>query len=351
MHDTVRGNTFCVPLSKNIVGGYIMKKMLVTILCCISILACSGCQTEQVVTDNGIGTTCGNITMGSGDFAYGNDFIYIAAYTEIYEYDIQSGKTVVLSVNDGSIAGSVYLSQDEIFYCEDFGGIGLYCMSKDGKKTNTVFTVEADTEADTTTADSITKLFPDGEGVYYMNGVEGTLFYRDLNTKIETPLISGVNTYFADETMLYVIAKENDQWQLLQSSKGTIAFSNILLSFEPIAVFAAGEDIYAAQKGTYQITRYANGEETLLPVCSTFFQVVGDQLLYSDSEEYEGGCFPLKSYDLHTGEIQLLCNNVYDFCLLEDRYVCCSCRSEVGQYYMLLDLNENTQTQMYPEVA
>ena len=327
-----------------------MKRKSVIILCCIALLVCTGCQAEPVHSDSGIGTSCGNITMGSGDFAYGSDFIYIAAYTEIYEYDIQSGKTVVLPINDESVAGSIYLSQDEVFYSEDFGGFGLYSMSKDGKKKDSVFTVDGETGTDPVTADSITKLFPDGEGVYYMNGVGGTLFHRDLNSNVEIPLISGVNTYFVDGATLYVIAKENNQWQLLQSPKDTIQFSSVPLSVEPIAVFAAGEDIYIAQKGNYQITRFANGEETLLPVCSTFFQVVGDKLLYSDSEEYEGGCFPLKSYNLQTGEIQLLCENVYDFCVLEDRYICCSCRSGAGQYYMLLDLIENTQTQMYPGV-
>lgn len=346
-----RGDAFCVPLFFSERGSFEMKKILAVIWCCVALLVCTGCQAERDSSDTGIGTTCGNIIMGSGDFAYANDFIYIAAYTKIYEYDILSGKTVVLPINDGSIAGSIYLSQDEVFYSEDFSGIGLHYISKDGKQAGTVFTVGDHSEVETITANSITKLFPDGDRVYYMNHVEGTLFCRDLRTQTETPLVSKVNTYFVDENTLYVIAKENDQWQLLTSPKDTIAFSVVPLTFEPIAVLAVGNDIYLSQKETYQITLYTNGVETPLPVKSTFFQVVGNQLLYSDSEEFIGGCFPLKSYHLQTGEIQLLCENVYDFCLLQDRYICCNCRASAGQCYMLLDLTKNTQTQMYPEAS
>jgi len=44
----------------------------------------------------------------------------------------------------------------------------------------------------------------------------------------------------------------------------------------------------------------------------------------------------------------LLCENVYDFCILEDRYICCQCANPGAATFILIDTQTNEMTQMYP---
>ena len=55
---------------------------------------------------------------------------------------------------------------------------------------------------------------------------------------------------------------------------------------------------------------------TPLPIYTWFYQVLDGCILYRD-DNYE-----LKSYDLETGKTEKLAKDVFDFSVLEGRYIC-----------------------------
>lgn len=297
------------------------------------LLFLSGCQ-KTAYTGENTGTTCGNITMGAGKFAYGNGFIYISSPGEIYEYDLSTGVPIILETPGSDYAESMFLSEQDVYYSN---GSSLKKLQKDGKKNDVVIGKT-----------SCRKFFADGMDAYFMNHIEGDLFHIDMQTKKETTLLSVVNNYYVDDTSIYAVAKPDGEWKLYHSSRETINFEPIKLSFQPVAVYVDGEDIFLAKQGDFQLIQYTDGVETPLPCHSFFYQVMDGSLIYMDDQTNEGGCFLLKSYDLTTGEGQLLCENVYDFCILEDRYICCQCANPGEATFILIDTQTNEMTQMYP---
>ena len=76
-----------------------MRKLECILLAVICVLSCfSGCQTTPPVEEEPItyNSVCANITSGGGQFAFRDDFIYFSDVFNIYEYDLTTGKTVVL---------------------------------------------------------------------------------------------------------------------------------------------------------------------------------------------------------------------------------------------------------------
>ena len=100
-----------------------------------------------------------------------------------------------------------------------------------------------------------------------------------------------------------------------------------MLDFTPNKVIADGECLYFCEwidenrrgegEPRYQLNRVEDGVTTKLQVYSWFYQIVNDCVLYR-----EEGTDALKSYNMKTGETQILAANVFEFAVLKDRYVC-----------------------------
>ena len=78
-----------------------------------------------------------------------------------------------------------------------------------------------------------------------------------------------------------------------------------------------------------------DGAETRLPCNGLYYQVMEDKLLYLEDKVGMEGFSPLKSYDLTTGEIKLICENVYNFCVLEEGYIACDLAGEEVRYILI----------------
>ena len=283
------------------------------------------------------GTTCGNITFGSGRFAYKDGFIYFADWDTIYEYDLQS-KVVISFLLDNPVHlfCGLSITDTHVSYVSN----GLHSVTRDGKHEESVLWNEK----------MRTQCFADGNEVFYLDGIGGNLFCYNTQEAVERKLIENVNGYFVTNDKVYAIAKnEKSQWALYVCDRAAYMFSEIQLSFQPIAVYVKGEEVYLAQRGApYSIVKYVDGTETILPIGSCYFQTLGENVLFLDDTEYSNSTFPLKSYNVKTGEIQLLCEKVYDFCILENRYVCCMCL-DGRNLFIVIDMYTDTVTDMLPE--
>lgn len=278
-------------------------------------------KTLRAVDFSNTGTTCGNIVMGYGKFAYRDGFVYVSCGEEIIEYDLETGVPAFLKLpSDRLGADNLFLSDTDIYYTDKNT---LNRIRRDGKESSTVSDRKNSTYL---------KLFVDGTDAYFMNHTEGSLFHMDLNTMKETELISKVNAYYADETTIYAVAKDADnQWGLFCSNRESVDFKKIDLSFLPITVYADAQGIFMTEKGSeWQIIRVVDGTETRLPCNGLLYQVMGDKLLYLEDKVGMEGVSPLKSYDLTTGEIKLICKDVYSFCVIEERYIACDLVGEGG---------------------
>ena len=54
----------------------------------------------------------------------------------------------------------------------------------------------------------------------------------------------------------------------------------------------------------------------------------------------------MKSYNLLTDEETILAENVYDFCVLDERYIGCQLINPVNGEYILIDTQKNETIQM-----
>ena len=105
--------------------------------------------------------------------------------------------------------------------------------------------------------------------------------------------------------------------------------------------------VYFAERGTYQVIRYSSEKEEKLPVFSLHYQAAGHKLYYLDANANENGSCPLMQYDMETGEQTRIGEAVYDFCILDDKYVCMQCPYETFEKYILYDISTDTTTLMY----
>ena len=298
--------------------------LIAVIAVVVALVFCRNMFEKPVSFDN-TGTTCGNIVMGSGKFASENGFVYFATADQIIEYDLESGKSVFLNLKNAG-PQSLTITYRDIYYTAQGS---IFSIRKDGKRTETIF--ESDIYG-------IKNFYVDEHGAYFMNAIEGSVFQLDMETMQVTELISGINSFFVDKESLYVVARDEEkQWQLYYRGLDEAEFKTLELSFHPIAVYANEQGLYLAQKGSYQITHVVNGVETELPCQSILYQILDNQLIYLDKNTYENSCFILKSYDLITGVETVLAEKVYDFGIVEERYIACQLINPVGGQYILID--------------
>lgn len=302
-----------------------------TLIILIMFLLISGCQVKYEGNYDNESTSNSNITMGNGKFAFDNDFIYFTDRLNIYEYDCLSDETISFNSKCDDVR-SIYI-QDEYIY---FACNGLQRITKDGKKQQTVFEV-----------DNCLQLIVEEQYAYYLDSVDGNLFQYKLEEKSEDVLANNVLSYFVDEDYIYAVSKTDDVPKLYVSSKEKIAFKERELSFMPITVISENDRLYLAERETYQIVKCDDEIEKRLPIYSTYYQVVNNKIVYLDSKTFENSCFNLVIYDEQTGHQKVICEEVYDFNILEDKYVCI--QKSTGEYaqYLFYDLETEETKLMY----
>lgn len=276
------------------------------------------------------GSSVYNLSTGMAGFVYSDGYIYQGVPGYIYKCDLKGNivKTYPLS-DELEIPHYMFATEDAIVYVNGMGlavkpedetapnreeSWGLRVQPKDGSAPYSICPGVECTHA-----------YADGNLLYVNNG--GTMLSRvDLVTFEKTDLLENVFSYFVDDTYVYAIQNGNENWYF-RSPKNVIAFEQIQLPFDPNNIVADGDDLYICewipeeeQKALgerYRVNLVRNGEVTPLPIYSWFYQVLDGCVLYIERDTYQ-----LISYDVATGKTELLAENVFEFTVLDERYIC-----------------------------
>lgn len=289
-----------------------MKKRILLLTLALFIVCC-GCGEPQEPIEM-LGTTCDNIVINRGQFCFSNDFIYFWAWDDaigdsrIFEYDLETGKAVGLR-STGDDVKNLFVSGGRIYYVS---GDSLKSVTKSGQKPRTVFSREGKGCWALTVYDNT---------AYFLDTVGGNLFSRNLADGSEQKLLSNVFTYHIGQGEIYALVDENDHRDLYISDLEQIDFQKAELDMDPI-VISAGGTVYVSEAGTYQMFAFADGQLSQLPMRATFYTIVGNTIFYLDADTYADSGYTLTAYDTETGKKETVFENVCDFNVLEDRYIC-----------------------------
>lgn len=253
------------------------------------------------------GTTSANSSMSWGSFAYGDGKIYCSSLGSIVSYDLQTGKTQTMTLESKyHLPGQMFTTEYYVGYILNHNIMKV--KPKDGMPESVVYQGVYSA-----------RLYADGMTLYTTEGI------MDLNTgEITDYGVDGIFSY-VDDTYIYLLPGENENY-FLRSRKDEIDFEKIDLDFYPIAVVGDGEALYFCEGGEameYNVIRWCDGQQTKLPAQSCYYQVLDGHVLYLAEENTI-----LKSYDMESGETTVLEENVFDFSILEGRYVCMDMRNE-----------------------
>ena len=318
-----------------------LRHIITTLLCLSLVLSLCGCNKNvEVSITKENGTTCANIVMSMGRFAYKNGLLYFADPSTIYEYDIETGKTVFLPVKIPGDPMDLLITENHIVYTGFSGDIKRRAMTitKDGKTTEELFEVSKGCH----------RLYTDGDDAYYLSSSGGNLYYRNITDGKEELILEDALTYFATADRIYAIQLVDEKYVLKACARNDFTFEIIPLSFEPIEILVDGQDIYLSQKGDYQVVRYCNGDETILPIRSMKYQLDNDCLLYSDEDTFENSTWTIKSFDLKTQETTVICEDVMEFGVFDEGYIAFWCRGTSGSWWKLYDEQTDSLRQIYP---
>lgn len=302
----------------------------------VVIFAAYGCSPDkpEFSSDGTNGTTCANVTMGNGRFAYRDGFLYMADLNGIYEYDMQTGKGVYLSREMPGFSNGLIVTENHIGYSDN----GLKIMSKDGKASETVFEKN----------DGCLYLYIDGEEMFYLDAKQ-SLNQKDLaKNDFGACILEDVLTYHVTEEYIYAAIVDGEKYSAVYSKRAPIEFREIKLSIEPIVVLSEGENLFFSEASTYQITHYVNGNERKLPIHSLYYQILDGHLIYTDENTFEDNTFSVKAYNLESGDELVLCDSVFDFCILDNRYVAFWVWEEQGQHWAYYDWQTKEMKQIFP---
>lgn len=334
-----------------------MKKKSLLFILVILLASLSACALKPETTFDRTGTTCANAVMSQGEFAWSNDFIYINAGGEFYEFDLTTGIAVKLAEGNMYWPRSLFATDRYVYWVDkaketDEEGRTTDClqyMTKDGKKSNVFWN----------SGESCFYLYAEGTELFYTTGVGGALCCQKLPVDGEempepTVLLPCINQYYVDDSYIYAVipanAEENiPENYLVRSPRQAINFEKIELSFPPAAVMADGDDLYIASQRPFQLSHWHEGTETQLPIRSVYYQVMNSEIIYLEDDSFNQGTFALKSYDLQNGEIRLLLEEVFDFCILNNRYICAKCVEGRTARYLCLDRQSGQLVTMLDE--
>lgn len=276
------------------------------------------------------GSSASNLSTGMAGFVYSDGFIYQGVPGYIYKCDLDGNIVKTYPLSDKfETPHYMFATEDAIIYVNGMGLAvepedetapnraeiwGLRVQPKNGDQP---YSICPDVEA--------TRAYADGDQLYFNNG--GTMLSRvDLVSFEQTDLMENVFSYFVDESYIYAI-ENTEEHCIFRSVKDEIAFERIELDFDPNNIIADGNDLYICewmnaddQKTTgerYRVNLVRNGETTPLPIYSWFYQVLDGCVLYIERDTYQ-----LKSYNVATGEVTTLAENVFEFTVLENCYIC-----------------------------
>lgn len=292
------------------VGRLVFVAAVVTAFA-ITVAASTALFAGLINGDNG--TTNQNLSTGMGKFVYSDDSVYYGTAGRIYQYDTQGNllKEYLLD-SENATPHYMFATEDSLVYSDGF--VGLTILPKDGSEPKTALEDVA-----------MTYVHIDGMQLYTTNGAE-MLTRIDLVTMEKTDLLENVYAYYVDDSYIYAVRSSAGNCYY-RSPKDVVDFEKIMLDFIPNKVIADGESLYFSEwidedrreegRSRYQLNCVKDGITTKLPVYSWFYQIVDDCVLYR-----EEGTDALKSYDMKTGEKQTLAEDVFEFAVLKDRYVC-----------------------------
>ena len=276
------------------------------------------------------GSSVSNLATGMGNFVYTEDGIYYGEPGSIYKCDFEGHVLETYPLSDKfETPHYMFATKDAIVYVNSMGLAvepedatapnredlwGLRVLPLDGSEPYSICPgVEA------------TYAYADGNLLYANDG--GKMLCRiDLVTMEKTDLLENVSVYFIDDTYIYAVKGDTEK-RFYRSEKDTIRFEPMELSFDPNKVVADGKDLYiceymskAEQSKTghsYRVNLVRNRQTIPLPIYTWFYQVLDGCVLYREEETYA-----LKCYNVSTGEATTLAENVFEFSVLEDRYIC-----------------------------
>lgn len=295
----------------------------------VTAMASSGFFTKLLPAKEN-GSSASNLATGMAGFVYSDGYIYQGVPGYIYKCDLEGTIVKTYPLSDKfETPHYMFATEDAIVYVNS-GGLkvepadetapnreahwGLRVQPKDG---SAPYSICPGVEA--------THAYADGDLLYFNNG--GTMLSRvNLVTMEITDLIKNVFSYYVDENYIYAI-ENTEEHCIFRSAKDTIAFEKTELSFDPNNIVADGDDLFICewmneedQKATgqrYRVNLVRKGEVTPLPIYSWFYQVLDGCVLYADRDPYV-----LRSYNLATGQVTTIAENVFEFSVLEGRYVC-----------------------------
>ena len=317
------------PRRRRVSIGRLAVAAAVIVILTVTAAANSGSFTKFLKAEKN-GSTAANLATGMASFVYSDGYIYQGVPGYIYQCDAEGNilKTYPLS-DKFETPHYMFATEDAIVYINGMGlnvepeyesatnradFWGLRVQPKDG---SAPYSICPGVEA--------THAYADGDLLYFNNG--GTMLSRvNLTTFEQTDLMANVFSYYVDENYIYAI-ENTEEHCIFRSAKDTIAFEKIELSFDPNNIVADGEDLYICewmnkddQKATgerYRVNLVRDGVTTQLPIYSWFYQVLDGCVLYIERDSYF-----LKSYALATGEVTTIAENVFEFSVLEGRYIC-----------------------------
>ena len=318
-----------------------LSRSFLLIMCVCTILSgLTGCkQEEELIITNDTGTTMGNIAMSRGTFAYQNGLLYFSDPETIFEYDMESGKTVFFTASTVD-PNNLHITQNHIIvggFDENYKECAM-AITKDGKKIIRVFE----------TSVGVYCLYLNEKEAYYLSAMGGDLFHRNMETGTETRLLEKVHSYYLTDRYLYVSHNTGEKYVLKARPAGENDFYEIPLTFEPMQVLAADNALFLQMKKPYQIVQYSDGVERPLPIHSVKYQYLDGKIIYSDDKTFKNSSWTVKSYDLDTGAEQVLCEDVFEFGVFPEGFVTFWCRTEAGSVWKLFDLETNELKQIYP---
>lgn len=252
------------------------------------------------------GNTSANIQMSQGRVAYRDGTLYFSGPGRVLSYELETGETDTYFLSYAYTHPSyLFVTENYLGYVSDYDMLEVLPLDKSAPETALYEGI------------SSINLFADGMDLY----AQGDGLRRiNMSTGEVTALVDDVHSYYVGDRYVYVIQGDG-QKHFLRAEKGSSEFERVELSFYPIRVIADGEDLYFCTGGegtTYNMVHYRDGAETKLPINAYFYQILDGYVIYRDQN---GASNTIKSYNLETGEIQVLQENVFEFSVLEDRYV------------------------------
>lgn len=268
------------------------------------------------------GTAMANSVMGWGRFACSDNVIYYGNDGQIIGFDLQTQKSTIYQLPN-RLSSTLELFATENYICYEDMRDALMAQPKKGGEPVAIYQ-----------GLGVTHLYADGPELYSNNGAD-YLSRINLETGKVEHLVDNANSYYVDDTYIYVVQSGTDENYFLRSRKDTIRFEKIPLSFHPVKVIADGEDLYFCRGGKgydYRVIHYRDGVEKELPVYAYDYQIMDGKLLYHDEREE----WMIRSYDLKTGEISVLQERCHDFAIMEGRYIGFTCVDDENHPYPVI---------------